>query len=191
MNHFSTKDGMNIFRLPVGWQYIVGGQLGGTLNSANLQKYDQLVQGCLKTGAICIIDIHNYARWNGKIIGQGGPTNAQFVNLWTQIATKYKNTANVAFGVMNEPHEVDITEWAATVQLVVTAIRNAGAKTQMSTFPLDQVNQSLTLLSPVTRKQLHLCWSFHFKRIRRCPSSHHKSRQLNYGFDLRCSQIPR
>lgn len=135
MNHFATKDGMNIFRLPVGWQYIVGGQLGGNLNSANLAKYDQLVQGCLKTGAICIIDIHNYARWNGKIIGQGGPTNAQFVNLWTQIATKYKSTANIAFGVMNEPHEVDIKTWAATVQLVVNAIRNAGATTQMSKYP--------------------------------------------------------
>lgn len=134
MSHFATKDHMNIFRLPVGWQYMVGGQLGGTLNSANAAKYDTLVQGCLKTGAVCIIDIHNYARWNGKIIGQGGPTNDQFVNLWTQIATKYKNQANIAFGVMNEPHEVDIKAWAATVQLVVTAIRNAGATTQMSEF---------------------------------------------------------
>ncbi|KAE8452904.1 Endoglucanase EG-II [Mollisiaceae sp. DMI_Dod_QoI] len=135
MNHFATKDGMNIFRLPVGWQYIVGGQLGGNLNSANLAKYDQLLQACLKTGAVCIIDIHNYARWNGKIIGQGGPTDAQFVNLWTQIATRYKSTANVAFGVMNEPHEVDIKKWAATVQLVVNAIRGAGATTQMILLP--------------------------------------------------------
>ncbi len=134
MNHFATKDGMNIFRLPVGWQYIVGGQLGGNLNSANLAKYDQLLQACLKTGAVCIIDIHNYARWNGKIIGQGGPTDAHFVNLWTQIATRYKSTANVAFGVMNEPHEVDIKKWAATVQLVVNAIRGAGATTQMSEY---------------------------------------------------------
>lgn len=153
MSHFATKDGHNIFRLPVGWQYILGGQLGGKLNQANLAKYDTLLQGCLKTGAVCIIDIHNYARWNGKIIGQGGPTDAQFVDLWTQIATRYKSTANVAFGVMNEPHEVDIKKWAAfvaphfhpfpalasttqltktrTVQLVVTAIRNAGATTQM------------------------------------------------------------
>ncbi|CZR53134.1 related to cellulase precursor [Phialocephala subalpina] len=131
MNHFATKDNMNIFRLPIGWQYILGGQLGGKLNSANLGKYDQLLQACLKTGAVCIIDIHNYARWNGKIIGQGEPTDAQFVDLWTQIAMRYKSTTNVAFGVMNEPHEVDIKKWAATVQLVVNAIRGAGATTQM------------------------------------------------------------
>jgi endoglucanase len=110
MAHFVKDDKLNIFRLPVGWQYLTGSNLGGTLNSANLQKYDQLVQACLKTGATCIIDIHNYARWNGKIIGQGGPTNDQFVNLWTQIATKYKSQSMIAFGVMNEPHEVDINK---------------------------------------------------------------------------------
>jgi hypothetical protein len=33
---------------------------------------------------------------------------------------------------MNEPHDVDINKWAATVQLVVTAIRGAGATTQIS-----------------------------------------------------------
>lgn len=103
-------DKLNIFRLPVGWQYLTGNNLGGGLNSANLQKYDQLVQACLNTGATCIIDVHNYARWNGQIIGQGGPSNDQFVNLWTQIATKYKGQTKIAFGVMNEPHEVDINK---------------------------------------------------------------------------------
>lgn len=133
MSHFVKDDKFNIFRLPVGWQYLVSSP-GGTLNSANLQKYDQLVQACLKTSSntVCVIDIHNYARWNKQIIGQGGPTNAQFVSLWTQLATKYKSESKIAFGVMNEPHEVDITKWADTVQQVVTAIRGAGATTQMS-----------------------------------------------------------
>ena len=45
------------------------------------------------------------ARWNGGIIGQGGPTNAQFASLWSQIATKYKDQSKVAFGLMNEPHD--------------------------------------------------------------------------------------
>lgn len=102
---------------------------------------------------MCIIDIHNYARWNGDIIGQGGPTNAQFASLWSQIATKYASNSKVAFGIMNEPvsmrtlrtdgyasltalqHDVDITEWAATVQAAVTAIRKAGATTQKILLP--------------------------------------------------------
>jgi len=48
---------MNIFRLPVGWQYLVNNQLGGTLDAANLATYDKLVQGCLATGAACVIDV--------------------------------------------------------------------------------------------------------------------------------------
>jgi endoglucanase len=136
MQHFVNDDKFNIFRLPVGWQYLVNGVLGGTLYSTNLATYDQLVQGCLGTGAYCIIDIHNYARWNGGIIGQGGPTNDQFVSLWTQLAQKYASSSKVVFGVMNEPHDVpSITTWAATVQLVVTAIRNAGATSQMILLP--------------------------------------------------------
>lgn len=138
MSHFVKNDNLNIFRLPVGWQYLVGSTLGGTLNAANFAKYDSLVSACLATGASCIIDVHNYARWNGGIIGQGGPTNAEFTSLWTQLATKYKNTANVIFSLMNEPHDVDITEWAATVQAAVTAIRTAGATTQMSKFNFRQ-----------------------------------------------------
>ena len=68
-----------------------------------------------------------YARWNGGIIGQGGPTDAQFVSLWTQLATQYKSNSRVVFGIMNEPHDLTVTTWAVTVQKVVTAIRSAGA----------------------------------------------------------------
>jgi endoglucanase len=128
MNHFVKDDGLNTFRLPVGWQYLVDNTLGGTLNAANWANYDALVQGCLSSGAgLCIIDVHNYARWNGAVVGQGGPTNAQFTNLWTQIATKYASNTKIAFGLMNEPHDVDITQWAATVQAAVTGIRAIAA----------------------------------------------------------------
>ncbi|KAK0725523.1 glycoside hydrolase family 5 protein [Lasiosphaeris hirsuta] len=133
MQHFSKDDGMNIFRLPVGWQYLVNNKLGGTLDAGNFGRYDQLVQACLKTGAYCMIDVD--ARWNGQIIGQGGPPNAQFTHLWTQLATKYASQEKIIFGVVNEPHDVpDIDKWADTVQEVVTAVR-AVAKKQMIALP--------------------------------------------------------
>ncbi|CZS88001.1 probable cellulase precursor [Rhynchosporium agropyri] len=147
MKHFIKEDGMNIFRLPVGWQYLVAGNLGGTLNSANLAKYDLLVQGCLGTGATCIIDVHNYARWNGGIIGQGGPADAQFVSLWTQLATKYKSNSKLIFGLMNEPHDVNITAWADTVQKVVTAVRTAGATSQKLLLPGNEYTSAKTFIS--------------------------------------------
>nr|ADZ44606.1 beta-1,4-endoglucanase [Phialophora sp. G5] len=148
MDHFSKDDNLNIFRLPVGWQYLVNSNLGGTLDSTNLGYYDQLVQSCLSTGAYCIVDIHNYARWNGAIIGQGGPTNEQFVSVWTQLATKYASQARVWFGIMNEPHDVpSITTWAATVQAVVTAIRNAGATSQFISLPGNDWQSAAAVIS--------------------------------------------
>ncbi|KUJ16625.1 cellulase-domain-containing protein [Mollisia scopiformis] len=138
MQHFVADNQMNIFRLPVSWQYLVNNQLGGTLDSRNFGKYDQLMQACLSTSetTFCAIDIHNFARWNGAIIGQSsGVTNDQFTSLWTQLAIKYASSTRVVFGIMNEPHDLDVPTWANTVQLAVTAIRNAGASSQMILMP--------------------------------------------------------
>ncbi|KAF7318318.1 Glycoside hydrolase family 5 protein [Mycena chlorophos] len=136
MTHFVNDDKYNTFRLPVAWQYLVGYEVSNPLNTTNLAVYDALVQACLGTGAYCIVDIHNYARWNGAIIGQGGPTNAQFAATWSQLAAHYKNESKIIFGVMNEPHDIpNITLWAGSVQAAVTAIRNAGATEQIILLP--------------------------------------------------------
>ncbi|RFU35718.1 hypothetical protein B7463_g556, partial [Scytalidium lignicola] len=129
--------GLNTFRLPVGWQTLVNGNLGGAINVTAAADYFTLVQSCLDNGAaLCIIDIHNYARWNGGIIGQGGPTNDQFASIWSQLATKYKSESRIAFGIMNEPHDIpNITLWAGSVQAAVTAIRQTGATSQMILMP--------------------------------------------------------
>ncbi|KAF4635708.1 hypothetical protein G7Y89_g2393 [Cudoniella acicularis] len=177
MQHFAKDDGLNLFRLPVSWQFLInnadsvgtatgnstgGGKTNtttptnstraaaadGALDSVNFGKYDMLVKTCLATGAKCIVDVHNYARFNGKIIGQGGPTNEQFANLWSQIATKYATETNVIFGIMNEPHDIpDLKIWAATVQAAVTAIRKAGATTQMILLPGNNFTSAQTFVS--------------------------------------------
>lgn len=110
-------------------------------------KYDELMQACLSTGSYCLLDIHNFAHYNGDIIGQGGPTDEQFVELWTQLATKYAKDDKVVFQIMNEPHDLDMTIWAATCQKVVTAIRKAGATSQMILLPGTNFDSAGTLVS--------------------------------------------
>ncbi|CAK5272164.1 unnamed protein product [Mycena citricolor] len=106
-------------------------------------------QACLATGAYCIIDMHNYARWENTIIGQpGGPTDAQFAATWSQIAAYYANETRIMFGVMNEPHNMpNITQWAGSVQAAVTAIRKAGATTQIILLPGDNWTSAQTFVS--------------------------------------------
>ena len=94
-----------------------------------------------------MIDIHNFARWNGGIIGQGGPTDEQFVSLWSQLATKYAGSEKVVFELMNEPHHLDVQVWAATCQKVITAIRQAGAVKQMILLPGSNFDSAATLVT--------------------------------------------
>ncbi|KAJ8581712.1 glycoside hydrolase family 5 protein [Rhizopogon salebrosus TDB-379] len=148
MQHFVKDDGYNIFRLPVGWQYLTNGQMTGVLDETHFSNYNMLVSDCLSTGAHCEIDIHNYARYDGQIIGQGGPSNEIFAELWSNIASYWQNETNVIFGVMNEPHDIpDITTWADSVQAAVTAIREAGATTQMILLPGNDWTSAETFVS--------------------------------------------
>ena len=55
---------------------------------------------------MCIVDVHNYARFNGVLIGQGGPPNEVLANLWSQLATHYASESRIIFGVMDEPHDI-------------------------------------------------------------------------------------
>jgi len=133
----------------VSWQFLVNNVLGGPLDEDNLVQYDQLIQACLKTGAYCMIDVHNFARWNGDVIGQSGPagvTDEQFVSLWQQLAVRYANEPNLMFSIMNEPHDLNVTQWAMTCQKVVTAIRNADA-TQLILLPGTNFDSAATLVS--------------------------------------------
>ncbi|GAW11052.1 hypothetical protein ANO14919_003910 [Xylariales sp. No.14919] len=147
MNHFVKEDGINLLRIPTSWQFLVNNQLGGDLDTSNLSKYDQLLQTCLDTGAYCMIDIHNFARWDGQIIGQGGPTDEQFASFWGQLAGKYATNDNIIFELMNEPHDLDVEIWAQTSQKAVTAIREAGATSQIILLSGTNFDSAATLVS--------------------------------------------
>ncbi|KAG2083171.1 glycoside hydrolase family 5 protein [Suillus discolor] len=141
MQHFVKDDGYNVFRLPVGWQYLTYNQSTSVLNETQFSNYNMLVSDCLSTGAHCEIDIHNYARYDGEIIGQGGPSNEVFAELWYNIASYWQNETNVIFGVMNEPHDIpNITTWAESGM-------EAGATTQMILLPGNNYTSAETFVS--------------------------------------------
>ncbi|KAJ3483129.1 hypothetical protein NLI96_g6518 [Meripilus lineatus] len=128
-SHFAGE-GANLFRIPFAWQLMTP-TLGGSIDQSFFSRYDATVQAALNSGpnVFVIVDLHNYARWNGQIIAQGGPTNAQFASIWTQLAAKYGSNERIIFGIMNEPHDVpSISTWVDTVQQTVNAVRAAGSK---------------------------------------------------------------
>ncbi|KAJ3800763.1 glycoside hydrolase superfamily [Lentinula aff. detonsa] len=144
--HFANQ-GANVFRIPFAWQLMTP-TVGGTIDSTFFAEYDATVQAALASGddVYVILDLHNYARWNGAVVGQGGPTNAEFASLWSQLAAKYADNERIIFGLMNEPHDLSsLSDWADSVQAAVTAIREAGATSQYMLLPGSSYSSAGTL----------------------------------------------
>jgi hypothetical protein len=83
-HHLSIPLITRSIRLPVGWQYLVGSTTDSsstTLDATFFATYNN-VTSVTDSGAYAIIDVHNYARWNGEIIGQGGPSNDDVSAEW-------------------------------------------------------------------------------------------------------------
>lgn len=53
-----------------------------------------------------VLDPHNYARYNGNVIGAPGSpvTTADFAAFWGALAARYMSNPLVVFGLMNEPN---------------------------------------------------------------------------------------
>lgn len=140
VSHF-TDQGANLIRLPVAWEYIISDSTDAGSESFNVDffdTYNALVLAALDAGAYVIVDLHNYARWSdGTIIGQGGPPDSNFETIWRMLATAFSWSPNVIFGLMNEPHDLDMATWGTTCQNAVNAIRAAGATSQSILIPGD------------------------------------------------------
>jgi endoglucanase len=105
------------------------------------------MQSCLAVGAYCVLDVHNFARWNGGIIGQGGPTNEEFADLWTQLATQYADNEFVIFELMNEPHDLIFDDWVVSAQAAVNAIRAAETVSHIILLPGNTFSSAGTFIS--------------------------------------------
>ncbi|KAJ3144544.1 hypothetical protein HK101_002652 [Irineochytrium annulatum] len=115
----------NIFRIPFAWERIQPSANGG-LNAAYLALVDGAVQTANAQGAVALLDVHNYARYNSQVLGSQIP-GSYLNSLWSQLATKYASNPNVWFGLMNEPHGIDTQTWFGVAQGTINAIRATGA----------------------------------------------------------------
>ena len=133
-NYYSSF-GLKLFRIPFIWERMQP-TLGGALSTSYLTYLDQVVAAAAAANVSVYLDCHNYARYNpgsttnpstnstANVITLGGPTQAQFNNLWTQLATHYASNSTVwGYDIMNEPHDLGSANWPAIAQSVVTAIR--------------------------------------------------------------------
>jgi len=133
VDYFVAK-GMAMLRIPFLWERLQH-TLNGPLDEAELARLDDIVSYAVGTGANVLIDPHNYASYDGHVIGYGGVTAAAFADLWSKLAAHFQvapQVSKIYFGLMNEPHSVPAEplrteDWVAAANGAIQAIRAAGA----------------------------------------------------------------
>ena len=118
--------GMNTFRLPFRWERLQR-QLDSALEATELARLDTTVANMTGKGAYVILDPHNFARYNGQLIGTTAVPNSAFADLWSRVAQHYASNARVIFGLVNEPHGMPTEQWRDAANAAIAAIRAAGA----------------------------------------------------------------
>jgi endoglucanase len=126
-DYFIKDKKMRLIRIPFLWERIQQAA-NGALDAGELGRLTTAVNAITTRGGIAILDVHNYARYYGVVIGgDGGTPNATFADLWTRLTNAFANNPSVWFGLMNEPHGMPTEQWRDAAQAAVTAIRNAEA----------------------------------------------------------------
>jgi endoglucanase len=125
MQYYSGK-GLKLIRLPFLWEKVQP-SLDGTLNVTYLAQMDQVIASAKTYNISVMIDMHNYCRYpyNGTVITQpGGPTQAQYNDVWTKLATHYANETTIwGYDIMNEPNNLNGADWFKIAQGAITSIR--------------------------------------------------------------------
>lgn len=122
--------GLTHLRVPFRWERLQPA-LNAPLNDVELARLDAFVDDALAKGAGVLLDPHNYARYNGGVVG-GDVPNAAFADFWTRVAEHFKARARVDFGLMNEPHDMPTEQWVSAANDAIAAIRATGARNLIS-----------------------------------------------------------
>lgn len=119
--------GMTTVRLPFKWEYIQP-ELDGPLDAEELRQLKITVFHLRDWGAKVLIDMHNYARYGGDLIGSEEVSYQNYVNVWRQLAAVFKPYPEVLFGIMNEPHTMPTSQWVTAANAAIAGIRAEGAQ---------------------------------------------------------------
>lgn len=136
-----AQHGIRLMRLPIQWERLQP-KLGRGFSKAEIARLDKTISMVGDAGCRVILDLHNYGRYrmvidsadgNPKRIdavidqNRGGTVHLSrdhLADLWTRLAIRYRrNPAVIAYGLMNEPHDMGNSQWKLISQTAVDAIR--------------------------------------------------------------------
>lgn len=123
IRYFADR-GANTLRLPVRWERLQH-ELFADLEPANLHEVRKVLDLAEELDLCLVLDLHNYGRYHGALLGSEALPVDAFVDVWQRLATQLGRPRHLALGLMNEPFTLAIGDWGAIAQATVTELRDA------------------------------------------------------------------
>lgn len=126
IDYFYSK-GFRLFDILFKWERVQR-NLGGPLESEDLQQLKKLVAYCESKGIQVILSLHNFGRYNIRgvdhIVGTQQVSRAHFKDVWNRLTYEFKDFKNIyAYDIMHEPHNMGSYSWRETAQQAIDEIR--------------------------------------------------------------------
>lgn len=158
--HFKyyAEKNIRLIRFPFIWERIQH-DLDKGLNFDQVRLLKKTLDLAAKHNQKIILDMHNYARYKGKLIGSPQVPYAAYASVWREIAETFKgHPALLGYDIMNEPHSTKGL-WPAAAQAAVDAIREVDTDTLIfvegdrwaSTFHWRKVNEDFLIEDPADK----------------------------------------
>ncbi len=126
VRYFAGK-GMNVVRLPFRWERLQP-VLGQPLDGDELKRLKDAVDLIQKHGMAVVLDPHNYGYYDKTQLKHAPATDLAFGDFWARLAAEFSNRKGVAFGLMNEPHDIRTPDWLDLANTAIRSIRTVGAR---------------------------------------------------------------
>lgn len=122
---YFTSFGLKLYRVCMSWERMLP-DAEGPLNEQYLSKFDAMLDAAESLGVTLVLDLHNYGRRDGEIIGSAQVPVTLFASTWALLAKRYGNRA-VWFSLMNEFHTMPGELVVGAQNAAIEAIRATGA----------------------------------------------------------------
>jgi len=158
--HFKyyADKGIRLIRFPFIWERVQH-NLGKDLDGEQLRLLKRTLDFAMQHGQKVILDMHNYGRYQGHLIGSSDVPYAAYAEVWQKLAKRFGgHPALLGYDIMNEPHGT-VGLWPGAAQAAVDAIREVDQQALIfvegerwsSAYHWPLVNANFLVKDPVER----------------------------------------
>ncbi|GAA0780090.1 glycoside hydrolase family 5 protein [Roseibium denhamense] len=124
---YFADQGMNVVRLPFRWARLQRVP-GMPLDEQELARLKASVDLIRANGMSIVLDPHDFGYYEDRQIGSQDFPARFFADFWVRLAIEFSDQDDVAFGLMNEPYDIQNSVWLAAANQAIAGIRATGAE---------------------------------------------------------------